>query len=76
MTALDKELQAEPAPLKARLKPQIDALTEAREYFEYPETERPETQVDAPDESAWLFDSARDYLTQLDYYQARKAGRE
>lgn len=36
--------------------------------------ERPEPEIEAPDESNWLFASTRRFGEQLDHYQARKAG--
>ncbi|HRY16502.1 MAG TPA: hypothetical protein P5330_11605 [Candidatus Competibacteraceae bacterium] len=33
--------------------------------------DRPTAEVDLPDESAWLFDARRDYMTQLAYYKDR-----
>ena len=36
--------------------------------------ERPEAEIDPPDESRWLFDSNRDYVEQLGHYQARRNG--
>ena len=35
---------------------------------------RPVAQIDLPDESAWLFDARRDYLTQLTFYKDRCNG--
>jgi hypothetical protein len=38
--------------------------------------ERPEAEIDPPDEDDWLFDSGRDYMEQLAVYKARQGNAE
>jgi hypothetical protein len=75
LEALSKELDGELKPFKERMKAvrqaiqgEIDAVPEV---FELPE--HPEIEIDLPDETAWLFDSSRDYLEQIGVYKARRA---
>jgi hypothetical protein len=44
------------------------------ETFDPDLPERPKAEVAEPDETDWLFDSGRDYLTQLEYYRAHRDG--
>lgn len=67
---LSEELDAELAPLRARLSEASQGTQEALEALEpeMPELPDPET---SPTDEGWLFDSRRDYLEQIDHYKAR-----
>jgi hypothetical protein len=49
------------------------AIENRRESFDPELPDRPAPETDEVDESDWLFDSQRDYLTQLKHYKDRKA---
>jgi hypothetical protein len=74
LAALNAELQAELAPFQER----IESLRHAAENLVFtfdPELPaRPEPETDGVDEADWLFDSQREYLTQIDHYKAHKQG--
>jgi hypothetical protein len=70
--ALDEEFQAELKPLYEELEPLHKELVEEYETFDPLLPKRPEPEPIPPDESEWLFDSRRDYLPQLKFYQRRK----
>ena len=55
----------------AELRSDIEA---ALDNLEVTLPDRPTAEVDLPDESAWLFDARRDYLTQLTFYKDRSNG--
>jgi hypothetical protein len=50
------------------------AIHDERIGFDVDLPERPEPDVDPPDESDWLYDASRSYLEQLPYYRAHKHG--
>jgi hypothetical protein len=66
---LDAELQRDLAPLQARLDALRERLRDAAGRFDAALPERPQPKAARTDEGGWLFDSRRDYLTQLDYYR-------
>ncbi len=66
---LDAELQRELAPLHARLGALRESLRVTAQGFEMALPERPQPQRAKTNDDGWLFDSQRDYLTQLDYYR-------
>jgi hypothetical protein len=74
LEALDNELQAQLAPLKDRLQAIQQAIDAAIQEFDPGLPARPTPEVDPPHHDAWLFDSQRDYVTQLNYYKARQVG--
>jgi transcriptional regulator with XRE-family HTH domain len=74
LATLDAELQTELVPLAERLAKVEDEIDSIAEAFDPDLPKRPEPEVEEPDESAWLFDSDRDYLTQLEYYRAHRDG--
>jgi hypothetical protein len=76
LQALDTELQANLAPFRERLEILRQAITEMTAAFAPELPDRPTPDIDPPDESDWLFDASRDYLTQLDMYKARKVRAE
>lgn len=68
---LSAALASDFEPLQERLdalREQVDGELE-QVKIELPEREKAE--ITTPDESNWLFDSSRDYLTQLQFYKAR-----
>lgn len=69
LTALNTELQAELEPLSEWLADVVEAIDTAADDFDPELPERPEPEVEPPDESEWLYDSDRDYLAQLQYYR-------
>jgi hypothetical protein len=69
LTRLDAGLQRELAPLHARLAGLRESLRGEAERFEAALPERPVPRAATIDERDWLFDSQRDYLTQLNYYR-------
>lgn len=46
-------------------------MEQALDDLEVTLPDRPTAEVDPPDESAWLFDARRDYMTQLTFYKDR-----
>ena len=79
LSLIDQDLQEELGLLKHRLETAQEvvwqATREAPEYLRHVLPCRPEPETDPPDESTWYFDSARDYLTQLEAYKARENGK-
>jgi hypothetical protein len=71
---LDDRLQAELAPLHARIRAVRQAVFEEMHRFTVDLPERPKADTSFPDEDNWLFASERDYFTQLAMYKARKQG--
>ncbi len=75
IVALNTDLQQELNPYRPRIEVVRqaiqDRIDEVEEVFELPE--QPEPDLPEPDEADWLFDSGRDYLTQLAFYKARRA---
>jgi transcriptional regulator with XRE-family HTH domain len=74
LAELDTALQAELAPLRERLAEIREAVEAEAKAFDVDLPERPEPELDEPDEDDWLFASERDYLEQLAVYKTRKAG--
>jgi len=74
LQALDDDLQAELAPLGEALTYLGEAVDAAADALAVELPERPAPEPAVPAERAWLFASERDYLTQLEAYQARKRG--
>lgn len=72
---LDATLQQELRPLHDRVDAVRAALEAGAAQLEVELPERPTPRVSHTDEQDWLFDSRRDYLTQLAYYQARREER-
>jgi hypothetical protein len=68
---LDDALQAELGPLQMRLDAVRLALEAKAAAMDVELPKRPQPRATEADEDTWLFDSRRDYLTQLSYYQAR-----
>lgn len=72
---LNADLQRELDPYR----PQLEAVRQAiqaavdavGDVFELPDP--PEPDLPEPDDSGWLYDSSRNYLTQLEFYKARRA---
>jgi hypothetical protein len=74
LKALDDELQAELEPYHEQIKKLRAELDTIADAFDPELPERPEPEIDEPDEADWLFDSDRDYLTQLEHYHAHQQG--
>jgi hypothetical protein len=68
--AMDKEMR----PIAERLDALRQAVQAKREEFRPQLPERPEPETGYVDEDDWLFASERDYMEQLEVYQARKNG--
>jgi hypothetical protein len=71
LAALDKELQAELAPLKDRLTQLGQATAGVCQAFEVDLPDRPEGESD-DDEEDWLYSSDRSYLQQLKVYKEKQ----
>jgi hypothetical protein len=71
---LRRRLAKEMQPLQRQLDEARHDLDQTVDTFSVELPERPEPEIDLPDEAGWLFDSGRDYLDQLKHYQARKGG--
>ena len=75
LEALSRELDCELEPFRVRMEAIRQAIQGAIEnvdsVFELPD--HPETEIDPPDETGWLFDSSRDYLEQIGVYKARRS---
>jgi hypothetical protein len=74
LQALDTELQEDLAPTRQRMEQVWLAIRDRLAGFTLDLPDRPEPEVEPPDESDYLFDSERSYLEQLAYYRARKHG--
>lgn len=74
LATMNKEMQAELEPYKQPMAElQRRAKTKVQDAVDKVELpERPEPQVELPDESNYLFDSRRSYFDQLAAYKARK----
>ena len=70
---LSAALESDLDPVRAQVDAIRQAIQDKLEDFEPDLLDRPEPVTDEPDESGWLFDAGRDYLDQLEVYQARKA---
>jgi hypothetical protein len=73
-TALTERFAAAVAPYQDELAAIAEAYREAGERFEPDLPDRPEPEVLDDDGVPWLFDSDRDYLTQLSAYKSRRDG--
>jgi hypothetical protein len=77
LRAMDEELQGELAPYKVLLEFEEqefrDELGDLVDSLDIEFPERPEGEIDWPDESDFLFDSDRDYGEQLEHYKRHKA---
>jgi hypothetical protein len=71
---LSTQLQEELAPYQERLNVLQHAVWEAQDAFNPTLPERPQPHVEPGDESTWLYDSQRDYLTQLSVYKRHGNG--
>ena len=76
LSALDQELQQELAPFAWQLEAVQQAIQAASDSFEVDLPALPEPRAPGQDESAWLFDSQRNWTEQLEMYHARKAGNQ
>jgi hypothetical protein len=74
LAALNAEMQGQLAPLAERLEAVRHAAQAEAYALKVALPDRPEGEAAGADESGWLFDSARDYETQLAHYKARKVG--
>jgi hypothetical protein len=72
LEALNARLQAQLAPLQDRLQEIHQAIDTEMARFHPTLPARPVPEVEPPRDDTWLFDSRRDYLTQLDSYKARQ----
>lgn len=72
LKALRDEMSEEMAPLRERLKLVRQAIQESIAEFAPDLPARPEPEMSAVDEASWLFDSQRDYLSQLEVYRSRR----
>jgi hypothetical protein len=70
---LQKRLAADLAPFRKPLSRLDTDVRRAALEFGPELPGRPEPETDVPDESDWLFASSRDYLEQMEFYQAHKA---
>jgi hypothetical protein len=73
LDSLNDQLQAQLAPLQERLLTIHHELDTKIEAFAPDLPARPGPEVETPDEHGWLFDSHRDYMTQLAVYKARQS---
>ena len=69
-----KEMNLKLQPLRDQLKTVSHGISELHDQLDEYLTPRPEPETTLPDESNWLFDSDRDYMEQLEHYQAHKGG--
>jgi hypothetical protein len=74
LAALAAELASDLAPVRERLDVVQQAIQDKIGDFEPDLPDRPEPETEDADESDWLFDAGREYLDQLEVYQARKGG--
>lgn len=71
VNALQKEMQRELRPHATKLKQLEEDFAGVIDDFDVELDDRPMPEGIAPDESAWLFDSRRVYLEQLEHYKRR-----
>jgi hypothetical protein len=71
--ALQKQMAQELRPYQKRLRKLEQEFADVIENFDVEVEDRPAPEIE-PDEKDWLFDSRRDYLTQLGFYQRHKTG--
>lgn len=76
VTKLTAELDKELTPLKERMEVLRQAIIDARNDLLVYLPDRPEPELDEPDESGWLFHSDREYFDQLAVYKMRQSGAE
>lgn len=69
-------LAGELAPLQDQMEVLQHAIINARDALAVELPDRPEAELDDPDESGWLFHSDRDYFDQLAVYKARRGKAE
>ncbi len=74
LAALAAELASELEPVKYRLEFVWQAVQAKIEDFDPVLPDRPEAETEDADETDWLFDAGREYLDQIEVYQAHKAG--
>ena len=74
LAALAAELASELEPVRGRLDVVWQAVQAKIDDFDPDLPERPEPETEDTDESGWLFDAGRDYVDQIEVYQAHKAG--
>ena len=74
LAQMDAALQAELAPLQARVDMLRHAVEVAMRRFRPALPPRPEADTEPVDEETWLFDGQRDSLSQLAIFKARKHG--
>ena len=74
--AAGRERDLEPVRQRMEeLEPEVsEAVSEAADDLVVDLPDRPEAEIDPPDESNWLFDSTRDYGEQLCHYRAHRNG--
>ena len=76
LKALNDELQADLEPVREQVEAIWHAIQEAADSLIVDLPPRPEPEIDIPDERDWLYDSGRDYLSQLSVYKRRKLGED
>jgi flagellar biosynthesis/type III secretory pathway protein FliH len=68
---LNRRLSRDLAKFRKPLEKLKSAVAQASDSFDPDLPERPAQAQSAQDEAAWLFDSSRSYLDQLDFYKRR-----
>lgn len=76
VTELRDAMNEEIAPFKDRLDVLRQAIIDARDALKVELPDRPEAELDEPDENDWLFHSEREYFDQLAVYKAHQNGAE
>lgn len=66
---LSQKLSEAMSPYQERVEPVQQSIEEKAEQLDEYLVDRPEAEIDLPDESHWLFDSDRSYLKQLYHYK-------
>ena len=74
LSEMNEQLQSDLAPIARRVRAVWQAVQNLSSGFEVDLPEPPAPLAPGQDESAWLFDSQRDWRDQLQVYHARKAG--
>jgi hypothetical protein len=75
LTEIPARLNAQMEPLQERMVLVWHAIIGRAATFKPELPPRPDSELDEPDESAWLFDSAREYADQLEHYSGAAASR-
>src|SRR5262249_44976310 len=70
---LAKELETDLAPIRERMDDLEADLADAVDELDIELPDRPEPDIDEPDESDWLLDITRPFFEQLAVYKARKS---